>query len=176
MYHPHRAPCLYREKVYAQRPRYNFLWVLLKLIHCSKRLGYGNFLMGSYIRLHHTSLYQSEPLMKSELCAWEHKAFYLQCVGIIIQLNIITLLNTAMHWWRRDTDQNSISQITPHTSPSRARYGVSFVCILENIDCVMMAPHCILCVTVAHCCLAGLPAGSRACNVYLLSPAPFCTR
>ena len=35
------------------------------------------------------------------------------------------------------------SQQTPHTSPSRASYGVSIVRILEKIDRVITAPHCI---------------------------------
>ena len=35
------------------------------------------------------------------------------------------------------------SQQTPHTSPSRASYGVSFVKILEKTDRVITAPHCI---------------------------------
>ena len=34
------------------------------------------------------------------------------------------------------------SQQTPHTSPSRASYGVSFVKILEKTDRVIMTPHC----------------------------------
>ena len=34
------------------------------------------------------------------------------------------------------------SQQTPHTSPSRASYGVSFVKILEKTDHVITAPHC----------------------------------
>ena len=34
------------------------------------------------------------------------------------------------------------SQQTPHTSPSRASYGVSFVKILEKTDRVITAPHC----------------------------------
>ena len=35
------------------------------------------------------------------------------------------------------------SQQTPHTSPSRASYGVSLVRILEKTDRAIMAPHCI---------------------------------
>ena len=36
------------------------------------------------------------------------------------------------------------SQHTPHTSPSRARYGVSIVMILAKIDHVITAPHYIV--------------------------------
>ena len=35
------------------------------------------------------------------------------------------------------------SQETPHTSPSRASYGVSLARLLEKIDRVITAPHCI---------------------------------
>ena len=35
------------------------------------------------------------------------------------------------------------SQQTPHTSPSRASYGMAIVRILEKIDRVITAPHCI---------------------------------
>ena len=40
------------------------------------------------------------------------------------------------------------SQQTPHTSPSRASYGVSIVRIWEKIDCIITAPHC----TLRCCC------------------------
>ena len=44
---------------------------------------------------------------------------------------------------RQKRDQISVSQQTPHTSPSRASYGVSIVRILEKNDRVRTAPHCI---------------------------------
>ena len=36
------------------------------------------------------------------------------------------------------------SQKTPHTSPYQMSYGVSFVIILQKIDHVIKAPHCII--------------------------------
>ena len=39
-------------------------------------------------------------------------------------------------------DQTFESQQTPHTSPSRASYGVSIMRILEKVDRVITAPHC----------------------------------
>ena len=44
---------------------------------------------------------------------------------------------------RQNTNQRLNPQKTPHTSPSRASYAVSFVTILDKIDCVMTALHCI---------------------------------
>ena len=43
----------------------------------------------------------------------------------------------------RYVNQNSKSQPAPHTSSSRASYGVSFVRIWEKIDRVITALHCI---------------------------------
>ena len=40
------------------------------------------------------------------------------------------------------------SQKTPHTSPSRASYGVSFLMIWEKIDRVITEPHCTICTTI----------------------------
>ena len=36
------------------------------------------------------------------------------------------------------------SQKTPHTSPYQMSYGLSFVIILQKIDHVIKAPHCII--------------------------------
>ena len=50
-------------------------------------------------------------------------------------------------------DQTSHSRKTPHISPLRVSYGVSFVRILKKIDRVITAPYCIydlnLVITVA---------------------------
>ena len=45
----------------------------------------------------------------------------------------IMILYTAMQWQQQNMDQTSHSQKTPHTSPLRARQGMSFVRILEKI-------------------------------------------
>ena len=60
---------------------------------------------------------------------------------------IITWSNTTWYciqyssYWA--VNRNLCTQQTPHTSPSRASYGVSLVRNLENIDNVITAPHCI---------------------------------
>ena len=42
----------------------------------------------------------------------------------------------------RNVNQTSNSQQTPHTSPSRASYGMFIMKILKKTDCVITAPHC----------------------------------
>ena len=49
----------------------------------------------------------------------------------------------ALQWQEQNLNQTSNSQQPPHTSPSWASYGVSIVRILEKIDRVLMALHCI---------------------------------
>ena len=39
-------------------------------------------------------------------------------------------------------ERKSNSQQPPHTSPSQASYGVSIMTILEKIDHILTAPHC----------------------------------
>ena len=56
----------------------------------------------------------------------------------------IMILHTEMQWKEQNINQILNSQMAPHSSPSQASYGVSIVRILEEIDCVMMAPHCML--------------------------------
>ena len=46
-------------------------------------------------------------------------------------------------WLRQNKHQRLYSQETPHTSPSQASYGMSFVRIWVKIDRVIMASHCI---------------------------------
>ena len=45
----------------------------------------------------------------------------------------------------QNINQTLDSQKTLHSSPSRASYGVSIVRILEKIDRVITAPHCMMC-------------------------------
>ena len=40
--------------------------------------------------------------------------------------------------------ESDIRITTPHSSPSRVSYAVSFVRILEKIDRIIMVPHCML--------------------------------
>ena len=58
-------------------------------------------------------------------------------------VKFVTILHSALQWQWQNVSQTLDSQNTPHTSPSRASYGVSFVSILEKIDRVLMAPYCI---------------------------------
>ena len=58
-------------------------------------------------------------------------------------VQFITIWHTALRWQQQNVKQSSNSQQTPHTSPSRASYGESFMRILKKIDRVIAAPHCI---------------------------------
>ena len=53
----------------------------------------------------------------------------------------ITILYMALRWQQQKVNQTSNSQQTPHTSPSRASYGVSIMRIVEKIDCIITALH-----------------------------------
>ena len=55
----------------------------------------------------------------------------------------VTILHSALRWQWQNVSQILDSQKTPHTSPSWARYGVSFVRILKKIDRVITALQCI---------------------------------
>ena len=53
-------------------------------------------------------------------------------------------LHMAQWWQWQNLGQTLYSQQTPHTSPSRASYGMSAERILENIGCVTLALHYIM--------------------------------
>ena len=63
-----------------------------------------------------------------------------ECSYNAIQYNI---LYTGLQRLRQNLIRGWRSQKTPHTLPSRASYEVSSVRIWKNIDCVIMALHCI---------------------------------
>ena len=63
-----------------------------------------------------------------------------KCHYNAIQFIMISFM--APWWEEQNLNQISNSQQTPHTSPSRASYGVSIVRILEKTDHVIMVPHC----------------------------------
>ena len=52
------------------------------------------------------------------------------------------VLHTALSWQQQNMDQILNSQNTPHSSPSRASYGVSLASILVELDPVITAPLC----------------------------------
>ena len=54
----------------------------------------------------------------------------------------IPILRTTLRLQWQKVNQMLQSQQTPHISPSRVRYGVSIVRILEKMDRVITAPHC----------------------------------
>ena len=58
----------------------------------------------------------------------------------VVQHNMI--LHMVPQRLRQSMHQRLYSQKTPHTSPSRASYGMSFVRIWVTIDSVIRAPHC----------------------------------
>ena len=71
--------------------------------------------------------------------------FYtVQCRHNSVQY-IMVLLHTTIQWQEQNINQIMKSQMTPHTSPLWASYGVSFMRILKKIDHVIMAPHCTVC-------------------------------
>ena len=67
--------------------------------------------------------------------------YTVECRYNVVQF--ITILPSALWWQQQNVNQTPNSrQQTPHTSPSRASYGVSIVRILEKIDRLITAPHC----------------------------------
>ena len=56
-------------------------------------------------------------------------------------VQFITILHNALRWQQLNVNQTSNSQQTPHSSPSRARYGVAIMRILKKIDRVITTPH-----------------------------------
>ena len=64
-----------------------------------------------------------------------------RCCYNMVKYNMI--LDTTLQWLRLKLKQSFNLQKTPHISPWRVSYGLSFVRILEKIDCIIMAPHCI---------------------------------
>ena len=59
----------------------------------------------------------------------------------VVQYNMI--FHTSLLWLRQSMNQSLNPQNTSHTTPYWASYGMYFVRILEKIDQVITAPHCI---------------------------------
>ena len=57
-------------------------------------------------------------------------------------VKFVTILHSALRWQWQNESQTLDSQKTPHSSPSRPSYRMSFVRTLEKIDCVITTPHC----------------------------------
>ena len=71
----------------------------------------------------------------------EVKQYTVKCRYNAVQF--IPILHTVLRKQRQKVNKILESQQTSHISPSRASYGVSFVKIMNKIDCVITAPHCI---------------------------------
>ena len=63
----------------------------------------------------------------------------LKCRDNVVRF--IKISYAALQWQQQNLYQTLTSQQTPHTSPSRASYGVSIVTIVEKTDRVLTAPH-----------------------------------
>ena len=59
----------------------------------------------------------------------------------VLQYN--TILPTPMQWLSQNVNETLNPQKTPHSSPIRASIGASFMSNLDEIDCVIIALHCI---------------------------------
>ena len=59
-------------------------------------------------------------------------------------VRFITVSHTALGWQRQNMYQTLTSQQTPHTSPSRASYGMSIVRIWEKTDPILTSLHCFM--------------------------------
>ena len=79
-------------------------------------------------------------IQSSTIIMWSHKTLY--CI------------NTAASGTKLNQRLNS--QKTPHTSPSRASYLVSFGRIWMKINCVITALHCTCCTNMSCCGTAHL--------------------
>ena len=62
-----------------------------------------------------------------------------ECHYNVIQYNMI--MHTSLLWLSQNINESLNPQKTPHISPYRANYGVSFVMILVKIDHVITTPH-----------------------------------
>ena len=82
-----------------------------------------------------------------QLCGWwfetSSRSLWRQCNGRYSAAQHNMSLRMLQKWLRQNTHQRLYSQKTPHISPSRASYGVSFVRIWVKIDRVITAPYCI---------------------------------
>ena len=79
---------------------------------------------------------------------WERAVFHFVLSTVDCRYNtvyFIMMLHATLQRQQQNINQILNSQKTPHTSPSRASYGVSVVWIWETIDRVITAPRCTCC-------------------------------
>ena len=80
-----------------------------------------------------------------------------------VQYNMV--LHTSLQEVRQSINQRLHTQKAPHSSPWPASYGVSSVNILEKIERVITAPHCIW---DCYTCYSGIPnqfIGTNYCQI-----------
>ena len=78
----------------------------------------------------------------SSICIWRYLHQYtVKCRYNSVQYNII--LHTSMQWLSLKLNETLNPQKTPHISPWRASYRMSFVLDFDDIDLVITAPHCL---------------------------------
>ena len=87
-------------------------------------------MLPSYNNIAEYEIFETQPFLNTVECRYN-----------TVQLLMIPFM--ALRWQEQNLYQTSNSQQTPLGSPSRASYGVSIVRILEKIDRVLTAPHCI---------------------------------
>ena len=96
----------------------------------------------------HTQLNSCRVVNSNGICKpWNcsskpHKGFNntVKCCYNAVWYNMI--LDTSLQELRQNINHRLNPKKTPHTSPWRARYGVSFVNILEKIDRLITTLHC----------------------------------
>ena len=86
-----------------------------------------------WLMIHHSCILQNNS-------AHQWLKYTVKCRYNAVQF--IKILPSTLRWQWQNVNQTSNLQQTPHTSPSRASYGVSIVRIWEKIDRVIVAPHC----------------------------------
>ena len=69
-------------------------------------------------------------------------SYTVKCRYDVLQYNMV--LHTSLQEVRQNINERLNPQKTPHTSPGRTSYVLSFVNILEKIDRLITAPHYIL--------------------------------
>ena len=92
------------------------------------------FFTTAVIITNNTEKHQVLQAMKTMPCA-------VACRYNVVQHNVI--LHMVWQWLRKNMNQRLYSQKTPHISPSRASYGVSFVRIWMQNESVITASHSI---------------------------------
>ena len=98
-------------------------------------------MQGNGVLLFHTQGFQLPLLSRRGKMIEDANTVAIQCHYNAVQF--IMILQTVLQWQQQNVNQTLNSQQTPHTSPSRASYGVSIMRNLKKIGQVLMPPQCI---------------------------------